>query len=153
MNRGLLSLWATLIVIVVGSFAALLYFGGEVYQMAPPIPEAVVTTGGETIFTGDDLRRGQDVWRSIGGHELGSVWGHGAYTAPDWTADWVHREAVWLVERWAGEEFGSSFDSLPLEQSAALQARLQEELRTNTYSPDTGAITVSPLRSKAIRAV
>ena len=153
MNRGLLSLWATLIVIVVGSFAALLYFGGEVYQMAPPIPEAVVTTGGETIFTGDDLRRGQDVWRSIGGHELGSVWGHGAYTAPDWTADWVHREAVWLVERWAGEEFGSSFDSLPLEQSAALQARLQEELRTNTYSPDTGAITVSPLRSEAIRAV
>ena len=153
MNRGLLSLWAALIIIVVGFFAALLYFGGEVYQMAPPIPEAVVTTGGETIFTGDDLRRGQDVWRSIGGHELGSVWGHGAYTAPDWTADWVHREAVWLLERWAGEESRTSFDSLPAEQSAGLQARLQEELRTNTYSPDTGAITVSPLRAEAIRAV
>ena len=82
MNRGLLSLWATLIVIVVASFAALLYFGGEVYQMAPPIPEAISTSDGEVIFTGDDLRRGQDVWRSIGGHELGSVWGHGAYTAP-----------------------------------------------------------------------
>ena len=92
MNRAILSLWAILIVVVVASFAALLYFGGEVYQMAPPIPEAVAVSDGEVIFTGDDLRRGQDVWRSIGGHELGSVWGHGAYTAPDWTADWVHRD-------------------------------------------------------------
>ena len=121
--------------------------------MAPPIPEAVVTTGGDTIYTGADLRRGQDVWRSIGGHELGSVWGHGAYTAPDWTADWVHREAVWLSEYWAQDEFGSSFESLPIEQAAALEARLQEELRTNTYDEGTGGITVSPIRAEAIRAV
>ena len=108
-NRVYLTLWATLIIVVVGSFAALLYFGGEVYQMAPPIPEAVASFDGEVIFTGDDLRLGQDVWRSIGGHELGSVWGHGAYTAPDWTADWVHREAVWLLEHWAQADYRSSF--------------------------------------------
>ena len=153
MNRGLLALWTILIVIVLASFAALLYFGAEVYQMAPPIPETVASTDGEVIFTGDDLRQGQDVWRSIGGHELGSVWGHGAYTAPDWTADWLHREAVWLVEHWAREDFGSSFQALPAEQSAALEARLQNELRTNTYDAATGAITVSPLRAGAIRAV
>ena len=124
MNRVYLILWATLTVVVVGSFAALLYFGGEVYQMAPPIPEAVVSSQEEIIFTGDDLRLGQDVWRSIGGHELGSVWGHGAYTAPDWTADWVHREAVWLLEHWAQQDFGTSFESLPPEQAAVLEARL-----------------------------
>ena len=153
MNRAILSLWAILIVVVVASFAALLYFGGEVYQMAPPIPEAVAVSDGEVIFTGDDLRRGQDVWRSIGGHELGSVWGHGAYTAPDWTADWVHREAIWLLEQWAQEDFGTSFESLPAEQAAALEVRLQDELRTNTYDEEAGVITVSPLRAEAIRAV
>ena len=153
MNRVYLTLWATLTVVVVGSFAALLYFGGEVYQMAPPIPEAVASSDGEVIFTGDDLRLGQDVWRSIGGHELGSVWGHGAYTAPDWTADWVHREAVWLLERWAQQDFGTPFESLPSEQAAALTVRLQGEVRTNTYDSATGEITVSPLRADAIRAV
>ena len=56
MNRGLLALWTILIVIVLASFAALLYFGAEVYQMAPPIPETVASTDGEVIFTGDDLR-------------------------------------------------------------------------------------------------
>jgi nitric oxide reductase subunit B len=24
---------------------------------------------------------------------VGSVWGHGAYVGPDWSADWLHREA------------------------------------------------------------
>lgn len=124
-NRIFLYLWATLIVTVVASFAALLYFGGEVYQMAPPIPETIASSDGAVIFTGDDLRRGQDVWRSIGGHELGSVWGHGAYTAPDWTADWVHREAVWLLERWAQEDFGTSYEYLTAERAAALKVRLQ----------------------------
>ena len=152
-NRVYLALWATLIVVVVGSFAALLYFGGEVYQMAPPIPEAVASSDVEVIFTGDNLRLGQDVWRSIGGHELGSIWGHGAYTAPDWTADWVHREAVWLLEHWAQADYRSSFESLPSEQAAALTVRLQDEVRTNTYDDATGEITVSPLRAEAIRAV
>ena len=152
-RRVYLALWATLIVVVVGSFAALLYFGGEVYQMAPPIPEAVASSDGEVIFTGDDLRLGQDVWRSIGGHELGSIWGHGAYTAPDWTADWVHREAVWLLEHWAQADYRSSFESLPSEQAAALTVRLQDEVRTNTYDDATEEITVSPLRAEAIRAV
>ena len=152
-NRIFLYLWATLIVTVVASFAALLYFGGEVYQMAPPIPETIASSDGAVIFTGDDLRRGQDVWRSIGGHELGSVWGHGAYTAPDWTADWVHREAVWLLERWAQEDFGTSYEYLPAERAAALRVRLQSEVRTNTYDETAGSITVSPLRAEAIRAV
>ena len=101
LGRGLVALWVSLIVLVVGSLAALLYFGGEVYQMAPPLPKEVTTSDGNLVFAGEDVFRGQDVWRSIGGHELGSVWGHGAYTAPDWTADWLHREAVWLAERWA----------------------------------------------------
>ena len=152
-NRIFLYLWATLIVTVVASFAALLYFGGEVYQMAPPIPETIASSDGAVIFTGDDLRRGQDVWRSIGGHELGSVWGHGAYTAPDWTADWVHREAVWLLERWAQEDFGTSYEYLTAERAAALKVRLQSEVRTNTYDETAGSITVSPLRAEAIRAV
>ena len=76
-NRGFRSLWMTLALVVIASFGALLYYGREVYQMAPPVPERVVASGGSVVFTGDDVRAGQDVWRSIGGHQLGSIWGHG----------------------------------------------------------------------------
>ena len=68
-------LWIALAVVVIGSFATLLYYGGEVYQEAPPIPVSVVTTDGQVLFTGDQIQAGQDVWRSIGGQELGSIWG------------------------------------------------------------------------------
>jgi nitric oxide reductase subunit B len=75
---GLCALWIILIAIVVVSFTALLYYGREIYQESPPVPETVATSDGEVIFTSDQIRTGQDVWRSVGGQELGSVWGHGA---------------------------------------------------------------------------
>ena len=153
MTRGLIALWTGLILIVALSFAALLYFGGEVYQMAPPLPTAVTKPDGEVVIGGDQILQGQDVWRSIGGHELGSIWGHGAYTAPDWTADWLHREAVWLIEDWAQRDYGQGYESLEPEQAAALQSRLQQDLRDNTYDTDNGVIIVSPDRARAIEAV
>ncbi len=135
------------------SLSALLYFGRGIYQQAPPIPERVLTTDGGVLYTGDDIRLGMDVWRSIGGQELGSVWGHGAYTAPDWTADWLHRESVWLLDAWARQDGSADYQSLPDERQAALRARLQHELRTNTYDANTGNIIISPVRLQANEAV
>ena len=76
-------LWAGLCVVIAGSFAVLGYFGRELYREAPPIPDRVVTTGGRVVYSGADIREGQNVWQSMGGQEVGSVWGHGAYVAPE----------------------------------------------------------------------
>jgi nitric oxide reductase subunit B len=84
--------------------------------------------------------------------QVGSVWGHGSYVAPDWTADWLHREATFILDRWAGDEFGSTFAELGAERQAQLQGRLASEIRANTFDPSTGAITVSPVRAEAFRA-
>ncbi len=146
-------LWVALAVLLLASFGALLYYGGELYQQAPPIPERVVIEGGEVLLTGDDIRAGQDVWRAMGGHELGSIWGHGAYTAPDWTADWVHREAIWLLEAWAREQGAPSYAALDAEAQAGLQARLLAAVRTNRYDPASGTVTISPLRAEAIASI
>ncbi len=146
-------LWWALALLLLASFGALIYYGGELYQQAPPIPETVLIEGGEVLFTGDDIRAGQDVWRAMGGQELGSVWGHGAYTAPDWTADWVHREATWLLEHWATESGAGSYGSLDVEAQASLQARLQVEVRTNRYDAESGTLTISPVRNQAIATI
>lgn len=146
-------LWIWLVAVMVGSFAVLGYYGREIYQMAPPVPERVVTEGGRVLFTRTDIQDGQNVWQSIGGQELGSVWGHGGYVAPDWSADWLHREAVWLVDGWSQAQFGEPYDALSPERQASLRARLQRELRQNRYDPASGTLTVSADRARAIAAV
>jgi len=146
-------LWMALAAVVFGSFAVLIYYGTELYRMAPPVPGRVVTTEGRVLFTGEDVKEGQNVWQSMGGQEVGSVWGHGAYVAPDWSADYLHRELTWMLDRWAAERGASSYEALGAEDRAALRERLKGEIRRNTYDPATGDLTVSPLRAEAMAAV
>jgi nitric oxide reductase subunit B len=146
-------LWLGLALVILASFAVLGRFGFEIYRAAPPIPERVVTTDGRVVFTGEQIRDGQNVWQSMGGHEVGTVWGHGAYVAPDWSADWLHRELTRLLDRWSESRFGRNWNELDDEEQAVLKARLKHEIRTNTYDPETGDLVVSPDRAWAISAV
>jgi nitric oxide reductase subunit B len=139
--------------VTVISFAILGYWGLDLYRQAPPVPGKVVRADGVVLFTGEDIKDGQNVWQSMGGQEVGSIWGHGAYVAPDWSADWLHREAVWLLDRWADQAQGKPYAQLGAEQQAGLKARLKGELRRNTYDRATGALTVSADRAEAIAAV
>ena len=149
-NKGL---WISFCSVIVISFSVLAYYGREIYRQAPPIPEQVTTPSGQTLFTGQDIRDGQNVWQSTGGQELGSIWGHGAYVAPDWSADWLHREAVERLNMWAQTEDARAFDKLGNERKAALTARLTDEMRMNTYDATTAQVTVSDGRAMAIAAV
>jgi nitric oxide reductase subunit B len=147
-------LWILLIVSLLGAFGVLGFFGREVYRQAPPIPDRIVVEGeGTTVATKDTILLGQQVWQSIGGQQVGSIWGHGAYQAPDWSADWLHREALALLVIYAEGEHNKSFDDHSAAEQGALKARLVAELRTNTFDPQTGTVTVSPERAEAIRRV
>ena len=115
------------------SFSALLWVGGEIHRVMPPIPTAVVTQHGETILTRADIEKGRQVWQSIGGQQLGSIWGHGSYVAPDWTADWLHREATaWLdIEslRQNAVPYSGLGESSKLARDAAAAATACEHIR------------------------
>ncbi|WP_431687817.1 nitric-oxide reductase large subunit [Hahella sp. NBU794] len=143
-------LWWLLIAVLGATFCLLGFFGREVYRQAPPIPERYVTTSGETIFTQENILDGQTAWQSVGGMQLGSIWGHGAYQAPDWTADWLHRELVRWLELAAQEVYGAAYTDLDDERQNILRHRLKNEYRTNTYNTDSGAATVSPRRAQAM---
>jgi len=143
-------LWIGFIAVMVLSFSVLLYFGREIYKQAPPVPVKVVTSVGTVLFTGQNIKDGQNVWQSIGGQELGTVWGHGAYQAPDWSADWLHKEAVFILDKMAMQQDGKPFKEISEERQAYLKILLQKDLRKNTYDPVTGVLTVSDLRAEAI---
>ncbi|BDS10779.1 nitric-oxide reductase large subunit [Aureispira anguillae] len=147
-------IWALFAMVIVLSFAILSWVGTEIYQQQPPIPNQVlVEPTGTIIYSGKDIQRGQNVWESIGGMEVGSIWGHGSYVAPDWTADWIHREAEFMLDAWARELGATTYQALNEEQQAQLKARLIKEIRTNTFKESNGGtITLSAARYAAIQA-
>lgn len=143
-------LWIILIVGMIAMFGILLFLGAEIYQKAPPMPQTVTSSSGEVLYTLNDIETGQNVWQSIGGMEQGSIWGHGSYLAPDWSAEWLHREAETLL----GLMLKTPITGLSEEQNTALRkAALQKEMRTNSYNPVTGNILVTDLRAEAIKKV
>jgi nitric oxide reductase subunit B len=146
-------IWVAFTSVVVLSFIVLIWVGTEVYQTQPPIPEKVIIKEtGAVFYTKDDIQIGQNVWESIGGMEVGSIWGHGSYVAPDWTADWIHKEAVSMLEAWAQNDFQMSYDDLDVEKKAALKARLIKDIKTNSYNKSDGTITISASRLAAIQS-
>lgn len=144
-------LWWSFILVVIISFGVLLYYGYEIYQVAPPIPEKVVDENGNQIFSGEDIKDGQNVWQSIGGQEVGSIWGHGAYVAPDWTADYLHREALYILNIYANNQYSKPYDDLEEEQQALLSTRLKNKIRKNTFDPATNTITIDAERLAAYK--
>jgi nitric oxide reductase subunit B len=146
------TLWRWLGLIFVLSFGALGYLGWQIHLQAPPIPSAVVSERGDTLYTGEQVQRGQQVWLAAGGQQQGSVWGHGAYVAPDWSADWLHREALALRDERA-RALAATPAALTDAQRAGVDAGVKSEMRRNTHDAASGRVTVSAERAAAIRTV
>jgi len=140
--------WYLLVAVLIGAFSILGYYGFEVYREAPPIPQQYVSESGEKVITHDDILHGQTAWQTTGGMQVGSVWGHGAYQAPDWTADWLHRELTNWLDITANQEFGKNFADLNDEQQTLLKARLTKEYRGSKV--ENGTVVLSNTRLAAM---
>src|SRR5205823_8068395 len=108
-------LWIAFALVMGVSFSILGWIGTRIYQEKPPIPAHVVTTQGVMLVADGAIERGQNVWQSMGGMEVGSIWGHGSYVAPDWTADWLHRELAFVLDEWSTTEYGAKYNALRAE--------------------------------------
>src|SRR4051812_39780614 len=137
--------WLAFATVLILSFGVLGWTGVRIYQQAPPIPQHVLTTDGKELLGPGVISAGQNVWQSLGGMELGSIWGHGSYVAPDWTADWLHREALYILEEWAHAEYGGAYASIDGEKQASLQHRLQTIMRANRYDASKQTLTIEPV--------
>lgn len=146
-------LWLSLAALLVVGFGILLWMGGEIHRQAPPMPQAVVSDTGVVIYTREDIELGRQVWQSIGGQQLGSIWGHGALVAPDWSADWLHRESVAWYDLHARAKDGMAYDQLAPGEQARVQAELRPLIRRNSFDADSERIVVPAERAQAIALV
>ncbi len=143
-------LWWLLLAVLAVTFGILAWSGVEVYRQVPPIPAQVVTPSNKVLMTKDQILDGQTAWQSTGGMQVGSIWGHGAYQAPDWSADWLHRELLAWLDLAAQETANTPFAQLNADQQATLKSQLKAEYRRNTLDPQTGVVTVSERRAQAM---
>ncbi|MFA5584372.1 MAG: cbb3-type cytochrome c oxidase subunit I, partial [Bacteriovoracaceae bacterium] len=139
--------WWLLLGVLILTFSVLGFFGREVYRQAPPLYSEMTTTDGQVIYTQDDILTGQTVWQSIGGQQIGSIWGHGAYQAPDWTADWLHRELVFYQEIYAQELLGKKFSETTVEDQMRIKASMLKDYREASLVNDR--LIISDIRFKA----
>jgi len=123
---------AVLLVMIFG-FSLLTLVTVKAYQGAPPIPARVVDVTGQTLFTGDDVKGGQEVFFKYGLMEHGTLWGHGAYLGPDYTAEYLHRLAEIGRDTVARTRYGRPFQALPEGQALEVGEALKGLLKQNRY--------------------
>lgn len=149
-NLGISPWWrhGAVITIMIG-LTGLIFMGRTTVKGAPPIFEKVVTDAGETVFTGQDILAGQAVFQKYGLMDYGSVFGHGAYRGPDFTADYLHRLAVGMQDAAAQKLFQKNYAGLSIELKPSVDQAVRSELKTNRYDEGSKVLTISDAQAKA----
>lgn len=152
-DAGPLSPWwlRTIGIVMVIGFGVLIAITVLAYRNAPPIPTTVLDAQGNTLFSGDDIGGGQAVFLKYGLMDNGSIWGHGAYLGPDYSADALHRMGEDTAAVLAQQQFGKPVAQLDSIQRAELQAYVALVLKTNRYDSASQTLTLTPAEAQAWR--
>ncbi len=134
-----LSLWwkMSLILVLVACFGVLIWIASKSYKDAAPIPEKVVGPAEEVVFTGEDIVAGQQIFLKYGLMENGTIWGHGAYLGPDFSAEYLH---TLVLSAW--RKVARQRNHAPVEKSAVMDRKVidvevERLLKENRYNPGT----------------
>jgi nitric oxide reductase subunit B len=150
------SLPAWLAFICIVTFTVLIFAGSAIYKNAPPIPATIVSPQQEILMTRANIQAGQETYLARGGQHIGSIWGHGSYLAPDWTADVLHRWGLATagVLNSGNPDFSQAdLEALPVIDRATLQARVQEEFKINRYQPARQALILTTAQAQGLTKV
>lgn len=139
-----------LIVMAIG-FAGLISITLLAYRNAPPIPTRIVDAQGVMLFSGDDISDGQTVFLKYGLMANGSIWGHGAYLGPDYSAQALHSTGEVVAAAIAHQQHQQPMAALTPSQQAAVRAETAVSLKTNRYDPATLTLRFTAPQATAFR--
>jgi len=143
--RSLSPWWrhSALLVMIFG-FSVLTFVTVQTYTNAPPIPDRVTDESGTVVFTGTDILKGQAVFLKYGLMEHGSLWGHGAYLGPDYSAEYLHRLGEVTRDTLAIKNYGRIFTKLAPDEESVIFARTITALKENRYDSPSRTLQFSP---------
>jgi nitric oxide reductase subunit B len=116
---------------MIGGFSVLSFVTVLTYTNAPPIPEKAVDEAGNMVFTGAEIQKGEEVFFKHALMEHGSLWGHGAYLGPDYSAEYLHRLSEVTRDTIAVEKYGRPFAQLSPDEQSAASAQVTRVLKEN----------------------
>ncbi|RJQ76462.1 MAG: nitric-oxide reductase large subunit [Desulfobacteraceae bacterium] len=111
-------------------FSILGYLAYRIYGESPPVPATVVTPQGNELFSAADIMGGQHIFQKYGLMQYGTIFGHGAYLGPDFTAQYLHRAGLAMLDfhRRAGRS------------EAEAAAAVQEDFKRNAFDRPAGRL-------------
>ena len=128
------------LVFVVGMIG-LIFMSVQAYRHAPPIPDKVVDSEGAVIFDEQTIEAGQEVFLKYGLMQNGSIWGHGSYLGPDFSAQYLHELSLDTGQAIARQDFGADLVALDDVQRSQVEARVASLLKTNRYDAASKQLT------------
>jgi nitric oxide reductase subunit B len=131
----------TVIIVMVVGFTILIWLSVRTYSDAPPIPARVASTSGKTIFTGEDILSGQQVFLKYGLMENGTVWGHGAYLGPDFSAEYLHALSIDASQMIGSRDYSKDVRELTTTEQNAVNSQVQQLLKGNRYDWQSQTLT------------
>jgi nitric oxide reductase subunit B len=142
---------SVMIVMVVG-LAGLITITFLAYRNAPPIPARIVDANGTSLFTGEDISNGQALFLRYGLMDNGTIWGHGAYLGPDYSAEALHRIGEDTAAALAQRQYGQPLAALTPTQAAAIRSEVAVTLKTNRYDAASDTLHLIEPEARAYRS-
>jgi len=132
------------ILVMIAGFSVLSFVTVLTYTNAPPIPDQVTDGTGTVVFTGADIQKGQEVFLKYGLMEHGSLWGHGAYLGPDYSAEYLHRLSEVTRDTIATQKYSKLFAQLSPDELSVASAQTITVLKENRYESASQTLRFSP---------
>ncbi len=151
-NKKLSPWWRRgLVFILLLEFTVLIWvtLGSYYRDSQPPIPEKVTDSKGLVVFTKADIETGQQLFLKKALMNNGSIWGHGAYLGPDFSAQYQHNLAVEVRNHLAIEKFNTEFPNLKSDQKELLVSLTRDYMIKNRYNTDNQTLIFTEIEKKS----
>jgi nitric oxide reductase subunit B len=132
-------------------FATLILLTVEAYRNAPPIPVRFIDPAGAVVFTNNDVIAGQGVFLKHGLMDNGTIWGHGAYLGPDFSAQYLHSWSLDIADHAARERFSRPYGELTADEKAVIDGHVAGAMKLNRYDPATGTLALTATDADSFR--
>src|SRR5215510_3831930 len=139
------------ILVMVFGFTILTIVTVKTYSNAPPVPVVVAGPGGEALFTRADIERGQEVFFKYALMEHGTLWGHGAYLGPDYSAEYLHRLTDIGRDTLAQARYGKQYTDLETGQAFEIAEAARLHLKQNRYDSEAQVLRFTESEAASLR--